>query len=105
MKVSPPVAIGEVGYLEAVCADCGRWMACHDLDGQQTIPMRWSVHECRFSRVEHPGPHPQDWTAEFFQNLRDQYPVAYEEGDEWRTRPVAETRPWFHCLPPKGQSG
>ena len=102
MFVSPPVAIGEVGYLAAVCSICGRWAASHNLDGQQTIPMRWSIHHCDFTdRIPHPGPHPQDWTAEFFQDLRVKYPVAYEEGDEWRTRPHADERPWFHCLPPK----
>ena len=103
MKVAPPTVIGEVGYLKAICALCNRWLADHDLDGQQTIPMRWNIHYCGFHWVEQPGPHPQDWTEEFFRSLRDEYPLAYEEGDEWRTRPFNFDQPWFHCLPKKGQ--
>ena len=99
MRVAPPVAIGEVGYLQAVCAFCNRWLADHHLDGHQTIPMRWSVHYCHLEPANAPGPHPQTWTAEFFHRLRDEHPLAYEEGDEWRTRPTNDNRPWFHCLP------
>lgn len=93
--------IGETGYLYGLCQKCGLRVALHRLDGRQTMPMMWDVHDCPTPKqVEERLPTVDvRWNKEFFQNLRKKYPDAYAEADEWNYRRGGEM-PWLNAASP-----